>query len=260
MPDIAHVSELPRVTVSSLSDLDCGYRHQKLRVEKAWPRRPHVEAVAFGVCVHETVRLAYFNRRGDQPCVDHLEAWARTSVWRNRWPEGVDKRAQVQKVVSAVCAIIGNDESDPEAVEGIIDLELPIESPIWHEGEAIGIFSCRLDQTLVRASEPDHLIVRDFKTNLPRIDLRQVYIGLALAKRVYRDRGYKRYSMEYLWVDEDNRITMEIVEDRDLKGVHAVVMGAAIKALTDTEHKPTTSEACVFCPLRETCPAQKTGV
>lgn len=259
MADIARVSELVRVTPSSLSDLDCNYRHYKLRVKKEWPKRPMLESVAFGVAVHEVIRLAFANRRHNQLCVDHLEAWARTAVWRGRWPEGVDKRAQVQRVIAAVCAVIGNDESDPEAVEGILDLEKPIESPIWHEGNAIGIFSCRLDQTLVRASEPNHLVVREIKTKAPRIDLRECYIQLALAKQAYKGRGFERHSLEILWIDEDHRITMERVEDRDLKGIHAVVMGLAVKALTDTEHKPTPCESCTFCPLRDTCPAQKTA-
>lgn len=257
MPAIARVSQLARVTPSSIGDLECSYRHYQLRVKKAWPKRPMIATVARGVAVHEVLRLAYHHRVGDQPCVDHLEAWARVATWRGRWPEGTDKGAETQKVIAVVCALIGNDADDPEAVEGIIDLELQLEHPLVHEGEAIGLWSCKLDQVLYRKSEPTTLVVREFKTTTPRIDLRECYLQLSLAKRKYAHRGFEHYRIEFLWVGEDNRVTMEIVRDTDLKGVHAVVREAAIRVLTDQEHRTTTGEGCIFCPLRDTCPSQK---
>ncbi len=260
MLDTARFAELPRITPSALADTECGYRWDTLRNKKLWPSRPRAESVSHGIATHETLKLAYQNRVGDRPCVDHLEAWARTAVFKGRWPEGVDKRDATQRVISSVCAIIGNDESDPEAVAGILDLELPLEGPIWHESEVIGLFSCRLDQTLVRASEPDRLCVREIKTTIgedpPGIDLRKVYIQLALAKREYKDLGFKRFCVEFLFV-ADGRVTMERVEDRDLKGIHAVLMNAAVKTLTDKKHQPNPGEGCVFCPLKNTCPARK---
>lgn len=258
-PDIARVSDLPRITPSSLSDLDCGRRYFTLRILKQWPRRPMVSAVAFGIAVHDSARLAYQNRVGDKPCLDHIGAWARTAVWRGRWPEGVDRNAETDRVIAAVCAFVANDASDPEAVEGILDLELSVEHPIPHQGKNIGLFSCKLDQTLVRVSEPNKLIVREIKTGAvaPRIDLRECYIQLSLAKRLYKGRGFDRFAIEFLFLDEDARVCQTTVEDRDLKGLHAVVMQAAVTRLTDTEHKPTSCEGCCYCPIRNSCPIQK---
>jgi len=88
MPDIAHVSSLPRITPSAISDLDCGHRYHQLRMLKAWPSRPMIEAVAHSTAVHEVLRLAYAHRIGGRPCLEHVEAWARTAVWCGRFPDG----------------------------------------------------------------------------------------------------------------------------------------------------------------------------
>ena len=87
--------------------------------------------------------------------------------------------------------------------------------------------------------------------------MRKVYIQLALAKREYKHLGFKRFCVEFLFV-ADGRVTMERVEDRDLKGIHDVVMNAAVKTLTDKKYQPNPGECCTFCPLKNTCPAQKT--
>lgn len=256
MPDIARVSSLPRVTPSSIQDLECHYRYWVLRVKKDWPHRPMIRAVAFGVAVHETLRLCYHNRVGDKPCLDHVSAWARTAVWRGRWPaEGTDRSEETDKVIAAVCSFVENDASDPEAVEGIIELEAQLGHPLIHDGEEIGIYSAKLDQILSRKSEKNRLVVREFKTTAPRIDLRECYLQLSQAKRKYPD--FENYAIEFLWLDQDGRVTMDVVDGNDLKGIHAIVREAAISALIDTEHKTTTGEGCVYCPNRGRCPAQK---
>ncbi len=256
MPDIARVSALPRVTPSSIQDLECYRRHHQLGVLKVWPRRPMIRAVAFGVCVHETLRQVYQNRIGATPCLDHIEAWARTAVWRGKWPaETTDWKQETDKVIAAVCAFVENDASDPEAVEGIMELEAQLEHPLVHEGEEIGIYSAKLDQILCRASDSKTLIVREFKTTTPRIDLRECYLQLSLAKRKYP--GFGKYAIEFLWLDEDGRVTMDVVEDSDLKGIHAVVRQAAVAAITDMEHTPTSGEGCIYCPIRDSCPTQR---
>jgi hypothetical protein len=255
MPDIARVSSLPRVTPSSIGDLECHRRHWILRQKREWPKRPMIRAVAFGICVHETLRLCYQNRVGDKPCLDHVGAWARTAVWKGRWPESVNRSEETDKVITAVCAFVENDASDPEAVMGIMALEAQLEHPLTHEGEEIGLYSAKLDQILCRASEPNRLVVREIKTTSPRIDLRECYLQLSLAKRKYPDFG--KYAIEFLWLNDDGRVTMDVVEDNDLKGIHAVVRQAAVAAITDTEHTPTSGEGCIYCPIRDTCPTQK---
>lgn len=167
----------------------------------------------------------------------------------------MNRSEETDKVIAAVCAFAENDASDPEAVAGIIELEAQLEHPLLHEGEEIGLYSAKLDQILCRVSDPDRLIVREFKTKSPRIDLRECVLQLGLAKRKYPD--FDHYAIEFLWLDEDGRVTMDVVQDSDLKGIHAVVREAAISALTDTEHKTTTGEGCVYCPNRDRCPAQK---
>jgi len=255
MPDISRVSALPRVTPSSIGDLECHRRHWILRQKREWPKRPMIRSVAFGIAVHDTLRQVYHHRVADKPCLDHIEAWARTAVFRGRWPEDTDRPAETDKVIAAVCAFVENDASDQEAVEGIISLEVQIEHPLVHVGEEIGLYSAKLDQVLCRKSDANRLIVREFKTTMPRLHLQECYLQLSLAKRKYPD--FVHYAIEFLWLDEDGRVTMDVVEDSDLKGIHAVVRQAAIAAITDAEHKATTGEWCVFCLLRDTCPEKK---
>ena len=255
MPDIARVSNLPRISPSSIPDLECGRRYYQLRQLKVWPPRPMIEAVAFGIAVHEVLRLAFSNRTGGKPCLEHVEGWARTAVWRGRYPDGTDRQAATERVIAAVCAFIQNDADDEEGVAGTISIEKQDEFPRYYKGQPLFLVSAKIDRIFSRASDSTRLVARNYKTSRPRLDLRQAFLELWLAKRLYPD--FKSYVLEYIWLDpEDHRVSMDVVTEKDLRGIHDIVMQAAIKVLTDTDHKPCPGECCTYCPIREGCEGQ----
>lgn len=243
-------THIPRITPSSVGDLECARKYYTLRVLKQWPSRPPLENVAFGVAVHDVLRQVYTTRRGSVLDLANVEAMARSAVYKARYPRDVDRARALVKVVDAVCMYTAND--DEEDVAATLDLERMTEFPFRHGGQDIYMVSAKIDRTLVRPSAPSRLVARDYKMTAQRIDLREAFILLWSAKQMRP--GYAEYAIEYDWIDaEDRQVRRDVVEGYELRGQHAIIRDAALRILDGDDHLPSPGDACTFCPLRQNC-------
>lgn len=240
---------VPRITPSSANDLECPKKYKTLRIDKNWPMREPMDSVAHGIAVHDVLRQVYATRVGGQPNLAHVEALTRTAVYRGRYSDRQDRQEAVQRVIAAVCGYVGCD--DAEDVEGTIDLERQSEFVYQHQGKPLFMVSAKLDRTLVRASQPTRLVNRDYKTTRPRIDLREAFVALWVAKKQYP--GYSSYALELDWIDEDNRVRRDVIEGHELRGQHAVMTELALNVLMAQEWPAIPGDTCTYCPLRSQC-------
>ena len=243
-------THVPRITPSSVGDLECARKYHTLRVEKKWPSRPPLENVAFGTAVHDVLRQLYMTRNGGILDLTNVEAMARSSVYRARYPRDVDRQRALAKVMEAVCMYVTND--DEEDIAATLDLERMTEFPFRHCGQDIYMVSAKIDRTLVRPSAPSRLVARDYKLTAQRIDLREAFILLWSAKQMRP--GYESYAIEYDWIDaEERQVRRDVVEGYELKGQHTIIRDAALRILSADDHPPSPGDACTFCPLRQNC-------
>jgi hypothetical protein len=120
------------------------------------------------------------------------------------------------------------------------------------ETRVLCILSARLDCVLFRRSNPDTLIIRERKTTAQRVDLKECYIMMRIAKKKYPE--YKQIVIEFDWLDSDNRVIRDTITQREVAGQHKIVMGMAYKVLTATEYPAVPGEqVCKFCPHRIAC-------
>ena len=243
-------THVPRITPSSVGDLECARKYHTLRVLKQWPSRPPLENVAFGVAVHDVLRQVYTTRRGSVLDLTNVEAMARSAVYKARYPRDVDRARALVKVVEAVCMYVTND--DEEDVSATLDLERMTEFPFRHGGQDIYMVSAKIDRTLVRPSALSRLVARDYKLTAQRIDLREAFILLWSTKQMRP--GYTEYAIEYDWIDaEDRQVRRDVVEGYELRGQHSIIRDAALRILSSDDHLPSPGDACTFCPLRQNC-------
>ena len=242
-------TDLPRITPSSVGDLECSKKYWKLRVQKEWPKREPLEAVAHGNAVHKVLRQVYLRRANSEPDMRNLRALAEGAVGGERYPEGYDHSRAVKRVIDAVGGFVNSD--DYEDVDGTIALERQVEFPFIRHGEPLYLVSATLDRILVRASRPTQLVVRDYKTTAQRINLQEAFIILWVAKRAYPD--FESYALEYDWLDEENRVKRDTIPGTQLRGQHRIITEAAVRVLTATEHHAEPGACCTYCPLRVEC-------
>jgi len=240
----------PRLTPSAVNDLLCPKKYKRLRIDRLWPKRDPILAVAHGKAVHAVLQAVYAARVGGTVSLDNLEALTRGAVRDTWYPQEIEREREVQRVMAAVRGFV--DADDYEDISGILDLEREGQFEIRMGGRALCVMSATLDCTLVRASEDDTVVIRERKTTAQRIDLKECYIQMRVARKMYP--AYPRVVIEFDWLDEDNRVARDTITMREVKGQHQIVLGMAYRVLTATEFPAIPCEAaCRFCPSRDEC-------
>jgi hypothetical protein len=251
-------TDLPRLTPSSVSDLECPKKFKHLRMGDGsfWGsnNRGITNYSARGSAAHEVLRQIYRTRRGDQVNMDNIEALAKIAVWRGKVGENTDREDETQHVIAAVRAVV--DADTEEEIAGTISVERPIEFDYNHDGQPLMTVSSKIDRLLVRPDDATTLRLRDYKfTGRPKILLPEAFIYLWTAKTAFRGHGYDRYVIEYEFVNADNQVTRETVTGADVRGQFALVTEAAVRVIRGNEFPAVVGEACTYCPLRSTCQA-----
>lgn len=252
MPDAVSTA-LPRLTPSSVADLECPLKYKTLRIDRNWGtnNRDFGPAIAHGTAVHDVLRQVIRTRTGDEAGLEHVEALARQAVYRGRYPEGTDRGQATEKVLSTVRAYVDSDDD----IGNTLSVERPEEFDYWHNNAPLFRVSVKLDRVLVRPDAPTTLVIRDYKlTARPKISLPEAMLYLWAAKKAFRDQGFTEFLLEYDFIDPDNRVTREVVSGHDVRGQHPLIVEAAVKVIRATDWPPCVGEACVYCPLRgKTC-------
>lgn len=238
-----------KISPSSIGDLSCAKRFYVLRVLKQWPPRDPLSFASFSLAFHDLVGRVYDTANGPAPNLTHLDTWSRQAFKKHRYANEEAREEDRARCLRMVRGYVTQD--DIEDAEGTICTENFLEFDFNHNGELLFVLSGRLDRILVRALEPDVLIVRDYKLSRPKVDLESAYVTLLLAKLAYP--GYKTYRAEFDFVDEGGRVDREIVTVADIKGMHKAVMERARRVILNPEKPAEPGERCQFCPLKPTC-------
>lgn len=245
-------TDLPRITPSSVGDLTgCPKRFAETRILKNWGsnNRDYPENVAHGTAVHSVLRDVFHDRKNDQVNLTNLGALSRAAVYKGRYPQGFDRERAVERVMESVCGYARSQA--PEDVVGTIRCEDQIEFPFSWEGRPLCMISATLDRVLVRPDQPMRLVVKEYKTTRPKVDLQEVFIALFAARRAHPD--YETYAMEIDWIADDGTVSTDTIEGRELRGLHPVIFQAAVKVIHEKQWDACPSERCTFCFLRPQC-------
>ncbi len=243
----------PRLTVSSIGDLACPRKYKHTRIDRNWGKRDVIYAVANGLAVHTVLHDLYGDRRGHELNLSRLPAQALDAVWATKWPQGTDRQEAVGRVITSVHGFINAD--DEEAIEGTLDIERQGQFEVTDKktGEVLFVVSATLDRTLVRASEPHRGIVRESKTTAQKISLKEAYLQLWVARKMYQGRGLTSWAVEYDFLDEDYRVVRETVEWEDVQGQSQIILQRAMRVLYATEYPAIPGAQCTYCSLRDDC-------
>ena len=103
----------------------------------------------------------------------------------------------------------------------------------------------------MRPDQPTRLVVKEYKTTRPKVDLQEMFIALFSARRAYPD--YETYAMEIDWIADDGTVSTDTIEGRELRGLHPVIFQAAVRVIHEKQWDAYPSERCTFCFLRLQC-------
>lgn len=247
----------PRITVSSVQDMACPKKYKHTRIDRNWGKRDVIYAVANGLAVHAVLHDLYGDRCGYELNLTRLPAQAMDAVWATKWPQGTNRQQAVGRVITSVHAFV--DADDEEAISGTLDIERQGQFPVTDKktGEVLFVVSATLDRTLIRASESHRLIVRESKTTAQKISLKEAFLQLWVARKMYSgiDSGMDltSWAVEYDFLDEDYRVVRETVEWEDVMGQSAIILQRAMRVLYATEYPAVPGSQCTYCSLRDDC-------
>lgn len=247
-------TKIPRVTTSSVADLlACPKRFQNDRVSRDWGSEGPSDIVERGKALHGVMRELYTRRvDGDVP-LDYLGAVVDRAIKKVHYSPDTDKNAERQRVTSMARSLVEAD--DYEDVDGTIGVEVSIEYDLKHNGRQMLKISSRLDRVLARASAPEVLVVRDYKSGKIRIDLIEAYIMLRTTKHKWPD--YDRYQLEVDGFNEEDRVIRETVDYQECRDQHDYFRTRAVEVLTRGydygEWPACPGERCTYCRIRQDC-------
>jgi len=239
----------PRISPTSVGDLSCAKRFHTLRVLKQWPPRDPLSFASFSLAFHDLIGRVYDPANSPAPSLTHLDTWSRQAFKKHRYADEGAREEDRARCLRMVRGYVAQD--DIEDAEGTFATERFLEFDFNHDDELLFILSGRLDRVLVRADEPDVLIVRDCKLSRPKVNLEAAYVTLLLAKLGYP--GYRTYRAEFDFIDEGGRVDREVVTVADIKGMHRAIMERARRVILNPDKPAEPGERCQFCQLRPTC-------
>ncbi|MGI4791656.1 MAG: PD-(D/E)XK nuclease family protein [Janthinobacterium lividum] len=245
-------TDLPRISPSSVGDLtSCPKRYAETRILKNWGsnNRDFPESVAHGTAVHSVLRDVFQDRQGPHVKLENVSALSRSAVYKGRYPSGFDRPRAIERVIETVCGYVRCQDGDD--IEGTIRCEDQIEFPFSWEGRPLCMISATLDRLLTRPDQKTRLVIKEYKTTRPKIDLQEVFVAMFAARRAYPD--YESYVMEIDWIADDGTVSTDSIEGRELRGLHPIIFAAAVKVIHEKKWDACPSGLCTFCHLRPEC-------
>ncbi len=92
----------PRISPSSISDLQCAKRFHTLRVLKQYPPREPLSFASFGTAFHDIMGRVYDPRNGPAPNLEHLEVWSRQAFRQHRYADDAAREEDRARCVRMV--------------------------------------------------------------------------------------------------------------------------------------------------------------
>lgn len=211
--------------------------------------QPHLR---FGTALHDALARIYSHPqdlRNMDAIADHLRA-----AFRQRpYSDEECRRHDIQRGGRLICAYLGEMDDAPYNILGV---ERRAAFPVKICGEVAYRISARHDLILVRESEPDVLILRDWKVcrQPATATLEQKWIMLTALRW-----AFPKYSTLRLEIDTfHDEIACEraVYNTRDLKGVVNCVNERVLDYLSTDKHLPTPGPGCQWCERRALCESE----
>ncbi len=238
---------LPELSPSSIGDLACSKRYHTLRVLNLWPPKSAIGAVARGSAFHGVINSLYASRHEGQLDTRDIPALAREAVQRQSWPAGTVLAEETARVENLARTYLRSE--DPEDIATTIGTETLIGFVFHHCDKPLAYIKAMLDRVLVRAEEPDVLVVKEYKTSQQRVELREALILLWCAKT--RWPGF-RYVLEYEWIDAERSVERTVVTTDMVQGQLKLLVHSLLRVLNTPPHSEPGSK-CHWCHLRAEC-------
>jgi CRISPR/Cas system-associated exonuclease Cas4 (RecB family) len=126
-----------------------------------------------------------------------------------------------------------------------------IDHTIFDEGKPLVVLAGKLDRLIVRERDLGCLVVRDYKTARPQMNIQEACLQLALARLHWPE--FTRLELELDWIDEGGRVDRDVITTSSVRGIYPKVLARVKEIISSNDHVPERNEGCGFCPLRESC-------
>lgn len=237
-----------------MHDLECPKKFQILRVLNQWPEEPNSYDNRFPNALHAALRDVFDPTKGIPPHTDRIDLYAKQAIYAARYSDPAQREVEISRCKLALRRYLANDSE--EDITGTIAVEVSGRFSLGNPAPICEV-SARLDRIIVRESDPNTLIVRDYKTGRPRIDLAVAFVQLFVAMALYPD--YEKYAVEYDWIDlTSGTVERDTVNGTDLRGVIYEIASRVIEFGKSTDYPAHPGEVCTYCPLRSKCQPSKT--
>lgn len=239
----------PNLTPSRAGDLVCRKKFYELHVLKSGPGEAFSQALVYGQAVHEVLKRVY----GPVARVPVQQANVEGIVSRvfatYVYPDPADREADRLRCYALAQAYIASDQD----AEATIAVEAFKSTSLSNSlGQLILTLGARFDRLLVRPTEPDCLVVRDYKTGKPGpADMQAACLMLAIARKQYPQ--YKTCLIEFDWVGAAGLMQRITVTLGEAKEVWKDLKAAAMSVYFATDFPAEPGEHCQFCPLKPGC-------
>lgn len=239
---------LPELSPSSIGDLACSKRYHTLRILNLWPPKSAIGAVARGSAFHNVMNSLYSSRYEGQLDARDIPALAREAVQRQSWPAGTTLAEEAARVECLARTFLASE--DPEDVSATLCTETAVGFVFHYCNKPLAYIKATLDRVLVRAEEPDVLVIKEYKTTAQRVELREALLLLWCAKT--RWPGFK-YVLEYEWIDAAEGSVLRTVVTTDMvQGQLKLLVGSLLRVLS-TPPVAEPGPKCQWCHLRPEC-------
>jgi RecB family exonuclease len=239
----------PNLTPSRAGDLVCRKKYYTLHVLKTGPGESFSQALVYGQAVHDVFKRLYDPAARLPAHQADVEAVVNRVFAGYVYPDPADWETDHRRCLALVKAYIAGDP-DVGATLGVEAFKsMPLSNTM---GQLLLTLGARFDRLLVRASAPDCLVVRDYKTGKTgAADLQAACLMLAIARKQYPQ--YKTCVVEFDWVGAAGLVQRVTVTVAEAKEVWKDLKAAALRVYFATEHPAEPGEHCMFCPLKPEC-------
>lgn len=244
---------LPRITPSSVSDLQCAKKFHTLRVLNQWPSSTPNTSALYGTALHAVLRDVYDSKNGPAPNMKSLDVYARQAFFAIDYSNRQHREEDIARCIKMVRSYVSQDSQ--EDIAGTIAVEAVGTFTVNHKGAPLFDLFAKLDRVIVRNRQNQCLIVRDYKTGKPRIDLNAACVQLWVAKLMYP--GYASYELEIDWIGNKGIPKRDFIQTKDVQKVAGLINVRTLAIRFGAEHPAEPGDHCTYCPLRSECQGRK---